>query len=382
MSKGTYSQETEFLRRHVDLIELTGSGQARVAVAPAYQGRVMTSSLDGETSFGWLNTAFIDSGEDDSAFNNYGGEDRLWLGPEAGQFGLWFAEGEPFDMDHWKTPPALNTGSFELTDQSADMAAMSRWFEVTNYSNTTFCCSVERTIRLLSEADAAGHLGAKIPAGLAMVGFESTNTLTNSDEKAWTRDTGLLSIWILGMFKPLPRGKVIVPFRPGTEADLGTKVTTDYFNPIPPDRCKVGDGHVLFSCDGKLRSKIGISATRAKATLGSYDPDAKVLTIVQFNLPGDAADRPYVNSLWRLQDLAAEAFAGDVVNSYNDGELAPGAGQLGPFYEIETSSPAAELKSGRDLTHVHRTFHFAGNFEALNDLAQKLLGVSLEQCES
>ena len=81
MPKGTYPQDTEFLRKHVDLIELTGSGQARVAVAPAYQGRVMTSSLDGETSFGWLNKAFIDSGNDDPIFNNYGGEDRLWLGP-------------------------------------------------------------------------------------------------------------------------------------------------------------------------------------------------------------------------------------------------------------------------------------------------------------
>jgi hypothetical protein len=184
----------------------------------------------------------------------------------------------------------------------------------------------------------------------------------------------LLSVWTLGQFKPLPRGKVIVPFRAGREEDLGVKATTDYFGAIPPERIEIGADRLLFACDGKWRSKIGISPQRARSVCGSWDPDQRLLTIVQFNLPADAARLPYVNSLWEIQNAP---YAGDVINSYNDGSDTPGGSQLGPFYELETSSPAAELNPGESITHIHRTFHFAGRFDALNDLSAKVLGVDL-----
>ena len=52
----------------------------------------MTSSLDGDEgmSFGFVCNDFIDKGKNDIRFNNYGGEDRIWLSPEGGQFSLWF----------------------------------------------------------------------------------------------------------------------------------------------------------------------------------------------------------------------------------------------------------------------------------------------------
>jgi hypothetical protein len=65
------------------------------------------------------------------------------------------------------------------------------------------------------------------------------------------------------------------------------------------------------------------------------------------------------------------------VNSYNDGPPAPGAEPLGPYYELETSSPAAELAAGESLTHVHRTLHFRGEETELDSVAKKTLGVSL-----
>ena len=167
---------------------------------------------------------------------------------------------------------------------------------------------------------------------------------------------------------------MIVPFVAGPADRLGPRATTDYFGPLSEDRGAVGDDHMLFTCDGQYRSKIGISPARARNVLGSYDPDAGVLTVVRFNLPDNAAELPYVNSLWEIQDLP---FAGDAVNSYNDGEETPGAGQLGPFYEIETSSPAAELARGESLTHTHRTTHFAGEADALNAISRKVLGVDL-----
>ena len=380
MSQDTYEADLAFLAGHTAVVELTGPDEARVAVAPAYQGRVMTSTLGGAggLSFGWINRKFIELGLDDAKFNNYGGEDRIWLGPEAGQFGLWFVKGEPFDMDHWKTPAGLNSGSWEVLSRQIGSVVMAKRFQVTNYSGTAFQCDLKRTIGVLDRSRAAECLGPARPAGAAIVAFESDNMLANAGQANWTLQGGLLSIWTLGMFKPLRRGAVIVPFVAGEpdSSALGPKATTDYFGPLPPRRCRIGDDHLLFSCDGAYRSKIGVSPKRARDVLGSYDPDDRVLTIVQFNLPADAARLPYVNSLWQIQD---SPYAGDLVNSYNDGEERPGAGQLGPFYELETSSPAAQLRPGESITHVHRTFHFAGAFDALNELAGNVLGVALDE---
>ncbi|MFP4053360.1 MAG: DUF6786 family protein [Phycisphaerae bacterium] len=376
MAENNYAQDRDFLRKHTELIELAGDDGSAVLVTPAWQGRAMTSTLDGDQgkSFGWLNAEFIASGEEDPTFNNYGGEDRFWLGPEAGQFGLWFDQGEPFDLAHWKTPQGFNRGAFEVVGRDGSGVEMAADFEVTNYSGTTFPCNVKRRIGLLGSAAAADLLGATLPAGVSMVGFESSNTLTNAGDSPWTPAAGLLSIWILGQFKPLPRGKVIVPFVEGDEGVLGRKVTTDYFGELPPERGRFTDGHFLFTCDGQFRSKIGVSPARAKDRLGSYDPDAKVLTVVQFSLPEDPAGRKWVNSLWEMQD---EPFAGDVINSYNDGEEKPGAGQLGPFYEIETSSPAADLAPGASIVHAHRTFHFSGHEDGLRALAAGVLGFDI-----
>jgi hypothetical protein len=134
------------------------------------------------------------------------------------------------------------------------------------------------------------------------------------------------------------------------------------------------EGLLFFSGDGLYRSKIGLSPRRARPVLGSYDATRGLLTLVTFDRPEGAVD--YVNSMWEIQK---EPFAGDVVNSYNDGPPAPGAKPLGPFYELETSSPAAALGPGDSLTHVHRTFHFQGEERDLDALAQRLLGVRLER---
>jgi hypothetical protein len=101
MNNSTYQSDFNFLTEHTRVIELTNESGARVAVTPEWQERVMTSTLPNSDGpgFGWLNRLFIAARKDDPKFNNYGGEDRFWLGPEAGQFGLWFRPGDRFTLD-------------------------------------------------------------------------------------------------------------------------------------------------------------------------------------------------------------------------------------------------------------------------------------------
>jgi len=154
-------------------------------------------------------------------------------------------------------------------------------------------------------------------------------------------------------------------------------VNDAYFGKVPADRLVVKDGVMFFRGDGQYRSKIGLSPQRARPVLGSYDALNKVLTIVQYDKPAGASD--YVNSMWELQK---EPYKGDVVNSYNDGPPAPGAKPMGPFYEMETSSPAAALKPGATISHVHRTFHLQGPEKDLDAISNAVLGVTLEQIKS
>ncbi|OGD29390.1 MAG: hypothetical protein A2V57_01810 [Candidatus Aminicenantes bacterium RBG_19FT_COMBO_65_30] len=373
-----FKDDLAFLETHTKVVVLGGAeGLAQVAVNPDLQGRVMTSTAGGRDglSFGWINRELLAFGENNPHMNAFGGEDRFWLGPEGGQFSIFFKKGDPFDLDHWWTPPAVNEGAFDVVSRDPDRVHFRKVMRLANYSGTEFELEVNREVRVLGTAEVAA-LGVPVPAGVKMVAYASDNNITNVGANAWTKDTGLLSIWILGMFNPSPETTIVIPFKSGPEAELGPAVNDAYFGKVPADRLIVKDGVLFFSGDGRYRSKIGISPSRVKPFAGSYDAANGVLTLVHLTVPEGATD--YVNSMWEIQE---KPFAGDVVNSYNDGPASPGAKPLGPFYELESSSPAAALAPGGTLTHVHTTMHFQGPEKALDRIARKVLGVGLEEIE-
>lgn len=98
-----YGEDAAFLSAHTPLVELQ-SGQAVVAIAPAYQARVMTSSPQG---------------------------------PEGGQYGIFFEPGAVFE----------------------------HYFSVTNHSGTHFDLSGEREIRLLDRETLLHAYGLSLRMG-------------------------------------------------------------------------------------------------------------------------------------------------------------------------------------------------------------------------
>ena len=376
----TFGDDLAFLGQHTEVIVLADpSGDARVAVSPAMQGRVFTSSADGTggISFGWINRELIASGKTLEHMNGYGGEDRFWLGPEGGQFSIFFAKGVTFDFENWFTPAPIDTEPFELVSNTTGQATLRKTMRLENYSATVFDLTVDRQIRVLEREEAVVNLGIIPAEPIRLVCYESINQLTNSGANGWQKQTGLLSIWILGMYNPSPRTTVVVPFVAGPVAELGPIVNDTYFGKIPADRLQVKDGVLFFKCDGMQRGKIGLTPQRAKNVLGSFDDANNVLTIVQYNKPAGVTD--YVNSMWQLQE---HPYRGDTINSYNDGPTEPGGKPMGPFYELETSSAAAALQPGQTIRHVHRTYHLQGSEKQLDAVAQSVLGVSIAQIKS
>ena len=75
-----FTADLAFLERHSPIVVLADpQGTARVAVAPAYQGRVITSTTGGADapSFGWIGRVAIEARGRQPHMNVFGGEDRL-----------------------------------------------------------------------------------------------------------------------------------------------------------------------------------------------------------------------------------------------------------------------------------------------------------------
>lgn len=371
-TSNSFGADLEFLKKHQTTLVLSApdDDSAQVAVIGALQGRVMTSTANGASgnSYGWLNYKLLESGKFTPHMSAFGGEDRFWIGPEGGQFSIYFQKGKQFVFDDWQVPAVIDSEPFELVSSDKSKAAFRKTASLNNYSSTKFDIVIDRRVEVLSKIAIETAINFPLK-NVKTVAYETVNQITNQGSD-WNKETGLLSIWILGMFNPSPKTTVVVPFVGGT--DHKSKINDSYFGKVPAERLIIEDSVLYFKADGKHRSKIGLPPSIAKPVMGSYDAEKGVLTIVTYDLDptGD-----YVNSMWEIQK---EPFKGDAANSYNDGPVEDGT-QMGPFYELESSSPAKALKKGETLTHRSRTYHFEGDTMALNAVARKMLGVSLEE---
>jgi hypothetical protein len=367
-----YGYNRDFLKKHIDVIELK-NGSAAIAVVPAWQGRVMTSTAEGDKgfSFGWINRGLIEAGKIQPHINAFGGEERFWLGPEGGQFSIFFGKGKPFTYENWQTPDFIDTLPYGVLSKTDTTALFGKDIAIENYSGTLFKLRIERDVTILSQNEVIKQTSVDAH-GLNCVAYRSDNTIVNKGDAAWKQEKGLLSVWMLGMFNPSPSVVVVIPVKEGDASLIGPMVNDNYFGKISADRLKVVGNNVFFRADGKSRGKLGIPPLRATGTMGSYDSENKILTLLICKM----AEKPgkYVNSAWEIQK---DPFSGDALNSYNDGPLEDGT-QMGPFYELETSSPGAELLPGEKLTHTQFTLHLTGDPQLLDRVSRKALGVGLE----
>lgn len=368
----SFRADLDLLRGRYQVIELS-AGQGHIVVAPELQGRVMTSGFvaDGP-SLGWINAEAVAQGERDAPFNDYGGQDRLWLGPEGGQFALFFDAAGLQNVNTWRVPQALNQGGFNVVAHNESSVRMQRAVELTNAAGTRISLQVERTVRAIPRLDAGRLLDARLPESLAYVGFVSENRIINTGPAPLTRESGAVSLWSAGQFPAGDQTVVILPFRDNGE---GPRLTT-YFSESPGAEHYKIDGEtgvVLFRAHGRQHFKIGLPPDQTTGNLASIDLAAGILTIVQFDPTPQAKE--FVNFTWQVPQT--QPFEGDVAFVYN------GPSSQGQrVYGLETCSPAAFLAPGASLAHHHRTLQFAGPLEVLSHISQSVLGVSLERVRS
>ena len=376
--EGTFGYDLNYLSDKDSLIILkSDDGKAQVIVSAKYQAKVFTSTANGDEgkSHGFVNYKFFDAGVVDEHMNGFGGENRLWLGPEGGKYSIYFEPGKEQLYDNWHTPKAIDIEEWEVSSASDAEATFTKEMELKNYQGSTLKIAVERKVSLLPDSEIGRSLGIDLPVGVNAVAYATENKITNRNDFEWTRETGTVCIWMLDMFNPSDSAVTVIPYHTGDDSTLGNVVTSDYYGEIPPERLIDDNGTIFFKTDGKKRGKLGMNAKRTKSIAGNYDPISQRLTVVTFGAEPEAI---YLNQEWNPE---REPLVGDALNAYNDGPLEDGS-IMGPFLELESSSPAAFLKPEESLSHQHNVFHFVGDEATLSPIAEQLLGVSLEKVKN
>ncbi|MDR1937650.1 MAG: hypothetical protein LBQ73_04010 [Tannerellaceae bacterium] len=378
--KGTFGYDLQYLSgKDESLVVLTSDdGQAQLIVSPKYQAKVFTSTVDGldGKSLGYLNYKVLDSNELFEHMNGYGGENRLWIGPEGGRYSIFFKPGVKQIYDHWFTPKPLDTEPWAAFSPEKRTVVIEKEMWVDNYLGSRFHMKLGRKIRLCESSEIKSMLGIIPHEKVKTLAYATENSLTNLNDFAWTKDTGTVCIWMLDMFNTEPGSFSIVPYTTGDEQTLGVVATTDYFGAIPADRYKDnGNGLVFLKTDGKFRSKIGLNVKRTKAIAANYSPASGQLIVVTFDVDRNA---PYLNQEW---DPGKDPLVGDALNAYNDGPLDDGS-IMGPFLELESGSPAALLSPNKSLHHNHNVFHFVGDDAGLTPITELLFGVPVKELKA
>src|SRR4030066_1556215 len=182
-----YGYNRDFLKKYINVIELK-TGESSIALIPAWQGRVMTSTAEGDRgfSFGWINHDLITSGKIQPHINAFGGEERLWLGPEGGQFSLVFKKGSSFIYYDWQTPAFLDISPFEIVSQTDSSALFACNVETENYSGAVFNFRLERNVVILPVREIKEQTGIDV-AGLKSVAYRSDNSIINEGDNEWKK---------------------------------------------------------------------------------------------------------------------------------------------------------------------------------------------------
>jgi len=267
---------------------LSDNKKGRIAISPEIQGKVLTTDIA-----------------------EIGGEERLWFGPLGSQHSFYFQQLKPFNGGNWLVPPSLSTEPYHLKKFVSKEVLLSKQITLTNFIGTEFNFEVLRKIRLLEQEDVENNLNIKIKNGLSYVAYESINSIQNKDDKPWKKETGLVSVWNLNMFKGSDETVVIIPLINEVSMDKIYK----YLGPLDQSRIQLKQNSLLFKADGKYRSKIGVPHEMAPKIYGSYSKDKERLTIVQYR---KTIETDYSNSDISIQD---NPYEGEIIPIYNDGRM-------------------------------------------------------------
>src|SRR5690606_24844929 len=205
-----FQKDLAFLQQY-DSVIILSKGESKVVISARYQARVFTSTPGDGASYGWINYPVFDAAPDPH-MNAYGGENRIWLGPEGGPFSLFFPGGFIMDFANWRIPPAFDTEPWELIQHNDTIAVMEKDIDLVNYAGTELSINASRKIKILGRSEITKMLGINYDKDVSVVAYLTDNAIVNTGRQAWTDSTGMPCIWILDMFPPSGQTTIVIPY--------------------------------------------------------------------------------------------------------------------------------------------------------------------------
>ena len=148
-----------------------------------------------------------------------------------------FEKGKAFDIANWQVPASMQEGEWSVADKTNTSVVFTRTIKVLNYAGTEFDIDVKRTVRVLTNQEVLSRLtGVTTLGAVKWIGFETVNQITNKGKKAWTKNGGLPSIWILSQYNPSDDTNVVIPFERQSQ---GAIVNDRDFGVVPSERLHV-----------------------------------------------------------------------------------------------------------------------------------------------
>lgn len=373
-----FSDDVALLNKHFSPVVLKLNGDQTLVLLSELQGRVMTGSQSGYhgESIGWFNRAKL---EETSALANHesrisagidgsiGGAERTWFGPDGGTYSLFFDKHAARLPDNIRPPAAVNVTPYQLTYRTDSSATFEQTVSFNNHIGFDFVAKVERSVRIIAQNEVEALIGINLPKSVRRLTYTSQTKVTNLNESSWNADTGLFSIWSLAMLAP--DAIAVIPLkRPIKER------ATSYFSSTSVSRQKVTDKAVFYLADANRMDKIGVPVVNSTAWVGSYHPKRQLLTLTKLN-PHPDPNSSYVSAVWADD---APALDGESHNIFNDGPQQNGK-PFGPFFELESSSPALKLKPNEAHIHNYSVLHFSGPISELTKISESVIKLSIEE---
>ena len=169
--------------------------------------------------------------------NAFGGEDRLWLGPEGGQYSIFFRKGDPFDLEHWQTPPLIDSEPWPVAEQGPRHVVFRREGRLVNYSGTTF--ELPASIEPSGSWSATARHGCSACRSRRSSSWSPSSPRTSSSTPAWPPGRSRAACCRSGSWECSSRRRARpwwFPYREGPESELGPVVNDAYFGKVPADR--------------------------------------------------------------------------------------------------------------------------------------------------
>jgi hypothetical protein len=324
-----FNEDIDFLGKYTEICVLgSADDHMRVAIAPLWQGTVMTSctSLGQLTSHGAVAYDAIEKNQSENSVNHnssnplnpWGGEDRLTV---------------------WDGLPGTCSSPHELSLQTVSHSAPANAEDDTLFrfeavgsrpADGTGVRSfrVERAVQILGISKVAMLLGLPLSSTIRSVAFISTNVVRNTGPQPWDRQHGWFSLGLSGSVRPGPGQTLIVPCQARqreTPAPAGGRYLRD---------------KLLIRSNGRLDLDEGLFKSRESQIVGNYDAVRGVLTLVE------------------------------------SGPLTV-AGM--PSSGLENAAPSVAVQPGEAIERVRTTLHFQGPPAELDQIARKVLHLSIAE---